>query len=112
MPVFARTKLPPRSAPVEWARCIEPVIRSCDVAIKVPPTLFVADAERAARFERDARTLAALNHPNIGGIYGHGPARRRDLAAGHARGLCGEPPNLPMIDVRNIAPFGSPRASR
>src|SRR5688500_6505798 len=41
-----------------------------DVAIKVLPPLFVADAERAARFEREARTLAALNHPNIGGIYG------------------------------------------
>ncbi len=41
-----------------------------DVAIKVLPSLFVADAERAARFEREARTLAALNHPNIGGIYG------------------------------------------
>src|SRR5688500_8454426 len=41
-----------------------------DVAIKVLPHLFVADAERAARFEREARTLAALNHPNIGGIYG------------------------------------------
>jgi Tol biopolymer transport system component len=41
-----------------------------DVAIKVLPSLFIADAERAARFEREARTLAALNHPNIGGIYG------------------------------------------
>ena len=41
-----------------------------DVAIKVLPSLFVADAERAARFEREARTLAALNHPNIGSIYG------------------------------------------
>jgi eukaryotic-like serine/threonine-protein kinase len=41
-----------------------------DVAIKVLPSLFVADAERSARFQREARTLAALNHPNIGGIYG------------------------------------------
>jgi serine/threonine-protein kinase len=41
-----------------------------DVAIKVLPGPFVADVERAARFEREARTLAALNHPNIGGIYG------------------------------------------
>ena len=41
-----------------------------DVAIKILPGVFVAEPERAARFEREARTLAALNHPNIGGIYG------------------------------------------
>src|SRR5262245_21995751 len=41
-----------------------------DVAIKVLPELFVADSERVARFQREAKTLAALNHPHIGGIYG------------------------------------------
>lgn len=41
-----------------------------DVAIKVLPTALVADPERLARFEREARVLAALNHPNIAGIYG------------------------------------------
>ena len=41
-----------------------------DVAIKVLPDLFVSDAERLARFRREAQTLASLNHPNIGGIYG------------------------------------------
>jgi serine/threonine protein kinase/Tol biopolymer transport system component len=41
-----------------------------DVAIKILPSAFVADADRVARFEREARMLAALNHPNIGAIYG------------------------------------------
>jgi eukaryotic-like serine/threonine-protein kinase len=41
-----------------------------EVAIKVLPELFVADPERVARFQREAKTLAALNHPHIGGIYG------------------------------------------
>ena len=41
-----------------------------DVAIKILPDAFVADPERVARFEREARLLAALNHPNIAAIYG------------------------------------------
>ena len=41
-----------------------------DVAIKILPTAFTADPNRLARFEREARMLAALNHPNICGIYG------------------------------------------
>ena len=41
-----------------------------DVAIKVLPTVFASDRERLARFEREARVLASLNHPHIAAIYG------------------------------------------
>ena len=41
-----------------------------DVALKVIPQEFTVDAERLARFEREARLLAALDHPNIASIYG------------------------------------------
>ena len=41
-----------------------------DVALKVLPEAFTADPDRLARFEREAKVLASLNHPNIGTIYG------------------------------------------
>jgi Tol biopolymer transport system component len=41
-----------------------------EVAIKVLPLHFSGDADRLARFEREAKLLAALNHPNIASIYG------------------------------------------
>ena len=41
-----------------------------DVAIKILPDVFAHDAERVARFTREAQTLASLNHPNIAQIYG------------------------------------------
>ena len=59
-----------------------------EVAIKVLPEDFAADEERIARFEREAKALATLNHPNIATIHGfeqdgesalprHGAGRRR-----------------------------------
>jgi serine/threonine-protein kinase len=41
-----------------------------DVALKIRPAAFASDPERLARFEREARTLAALNHPHIAQIHG------------------------------------------
>src|SRR4029079_11428783 len=41
-----------------------------DVAIKILPEAFAHDADRLARFQREAKTLASLNHPHIAGIYG------------------------------------------
>jgi serine/threonine protein kinase len=50
-----------------------------DVAIKILPNAFTTDPDRLARFEREARMLAALHHPNIATIYGlegqDGPVR-------------------------------------
>jgi serine/threonine protein kinase/Tol biopolymer transport system component len=47
-----------------------------DVAIKVLPEEFAKDADRVARFQREAKMLASLNHPNIASIYGLEEANR------------------------------------
>src|SRR5260221_10944557 len=41
-----------------------------DVAIKILPEAFAADADRVSRFRREAKVLASLNHPHIAAIYG------------------------------------------
>jgi eukaryotic-like serine/threonine-protein kinase len=51
-----------------------------DVAIKIIPPSFASDPDRLHRFEREARTLASLSHPNIGAIHGF-------EEAGDVRGL-------------------------
>jgi serine/threonine-protein kinase len=54
-----------------------------DVAIKILPEIFALDVDRRARFEREAKTLAALNHPNIAHIYGiEGQALVMELVEG------------------------------
>ncbi|MGA9882895.1 MAG: serine/threonine-protein kinase, partial [Candidatus Acidiferrales bacterium] len=50
-----------------------------DVALKVLPEAFARDSERMARFQREAKLLASLNHPNIAAIYGF-----EDSGATHA----------------------------
>ena len=56
-----------------------------DVAIKILPRAFKDDPHRLARFEREARVLASLNHPHIGAIYGLEDARRRHRPRDGAR---------------------------
>jgi serine/threonine protein kinase len=57
------------------------------VAIKILPDQFSSDSQRMARFEREAKVLASLNHPNIAAIYGleesnHIPALVMELVDG------------------------------
>ncbi len=70
-PRSARIWSPPRSAKAVWARCIARATKlDRDVALKVLPEAFTAVPDRLARFEREAKVLASLNHPNIGGMHG------------------------------------------
>ncbi|HSF17632.1 MAG TPA: protein kinase [Vicinamibacteria bacterium] len=54
-----------------------------EVAIKVLPAALAADRERLARFEREAKLLASLNHPNIAHVYGFESATLEDGSSVH-----------------------------
>ncbi|HSF16176.1 MAG TPA: protein kinase [Vicinamibacteria bacterium] len=54
-----------------------------DVAIKLLPEAFASDPERLARFEREARVLASLNHPSIAHLYGFETATGADGRQAH-----------------------------
>ena len=84
-----------------------------EVAIKVLPALLAADPEQLRRLEREARLLAALNHPHIGAIYGfeqtdgvnglvlelvEGPTLSDRLAQAQSKG-----PGLPVEEALTIA---------
>ena len=68
----ARTKSPPRSVWAAWAKCTGPGTRTSNGTsrLRYLPEVFAQDIERLARFEREAKTLATLNHPNIAIIHG------------------------------------------
>jgi len=53
-----------------------------EVAIKLLPQAFITDVDRLARFEREAKLLASLNHPSIAAVYG---LHEADTPAGRAR---------------------------
>ncbi len=78
-----------------------------EVAIKVLPDAVAGDPERLARFEREARALGALNHPNIAGVYGFEqsagvPYLVMELVPGEA--LAGPMPVFDLLPVaRQIA---------
>src|ERR1700675_2118597 len=74
-----------------------------EVAIKVLPAAFARDPERLARFEREAKVLASLNHPNIATIYGleetpEGKAIAMELVDGATLS-----PPLPLNEALRVA---------
>ena len=54
-----------------------------EVALKLLPEAFAADPDRLARFEREAKVLASLNHPGIAHLYGFESARLPDGSSSH-----------------------------
>ena len=77
-----------------------------DVAIKVLPDLFARDPDRLARFEREAQTLASLNHPNIAHVYGvidSPPALVMELVDGRPLDTLIPPAGLPIEDTLRLA---------
>jgi serine/threonine protein kinase len=68
---WATTRWLVRWAPAGWAKSIAPTDTKLDreVAIKVLPAAFAQHPERLARFEREAKVLASLDHRNIVSIY-------------------------------------------
>lgn len=71
-----------------------------DVAIKILPRAFTSDPERLARFEREARVLASLNHPHIAAIYG---VEETDAAPALVLELVDGPTLAERIDAGRVA---------
>src|SRR5438046_1956091 len=78
-----------------------------DVAVKVLPKDFVADADRLRRFEQEAKTLAALNHPNVltiheAGVHEGAPYLVSELLEGQT---LGEEMNGGALPVRKATDY-------
>ena len=78
-----------------------------DVALKILPSVFAGDTERLERFEREAKVLAALNHPNIATLYGfeeHNGIRCcvLELVPGETLAELLERRPLPLKDLKHI----------
>ncbi len=79
-----------------------------DVALKLLPPQFAADADRVSRLEREAQLLASLNHPHIGAIYGfedagNVPALVLELVDGETLDERVRRCSLPLSDALTIA---------
>jgi Tol biopolymer transport system component/predicted Ser/Thr protein kinase len=75
-----------------------------DVAVKIMPELAAGDPDRLARFDREARALAALNHPNIAHIYGvESDALVMELVEGEDLSVLIKRGALTWADARPIA---------
>ena len=88
-----------------------------DVAIKILPHAFTTDPERLARFEREARVLAALNHPHIAGIHGieeagEGAGARPGAGGGTRRSRTGSQRAASPWRKRSRSDVKSPMRSR
>ncbi len=90
-----------------------------DVAIKILPDAFAHDADRLARFQREAKTLASLNHPNIAHIHGFEESggvhalvmelvEGEDLSTLIARARGAEAPRLRSDGAPGLQPRGTP----
>src|SRR5271166_5857488 len=111
MPLSAGTKLGPYEilAPI-GAGGMGEVYRAKDtkldreVAIKILPEAWAQEPERLARFEREAKVLASLNHPNIAQIYGvEDRALVMELVAGETLSSLIKPGPLPLATALNYA---------